>query len=144
MKSTCLSLMGILSLLTLVGCGTGTVATFDVKVTSNGGAVSGAEVLCEPAESGKGAVFGITREDGICVFDWGARKGVDPGRFKFSVTRYETADGKALPGGEEGQAMKLGGKAIQKVYVFYHDLKAGRGTFDLALESAAEQLDAAN
>ena len=135
MTRVCSSLALTLILSGLAGC-SASVAQLDAKVTLRSAAVAGAEVLVEPESSGKGTLYGVTKDDGSCVFDWGGRSGLAPGKYKIVVTHYEATDGKALPTGEEGQVLKQSGKAPRRQYEFHRELQLGKNSLALALEQA--------
>lgn len=127
-------------MVSLAGCSAEPVAVVEAKVLVQGEPVSEAQVIIEPDPSGKGAVFGMTKPDGTCVFDWSGRKGLAPGKYKILITHFEGIDGKAIPGGEEGQVLRQTGKVSRKTCLFRRDLPAGKTSLTLSLESADEQV----
>ena len=137
MTRVCSCLAFTLILVGVAGCGA-SVAQLDAKVTLRGAAVAGAEVLVEPESSGQASLYGMTRDDGTCGFDWGGRSGLAPGKYKVVVTYYEADDGKSLPTGEEGQVLKQSGKAPRRQVEFHRELQLGKNSLALALEQATE------
>jgi len=126
------------------GCSSAPLAIVNADVTFKDEPVIEAEVLFEPeetgsVETGSGAAFGMTNDDGVCVLDLGGKTGVTPGRYKISVTRFAGPGGISLPTGEEGAAMKQNGTARRITSVFHKELKAGPNSFTLKIEAAESE-----
>jgi hypothetical protein len=121
----------------LSGCG-GSLAQIGGKVTHRGEAVAGAEVVVESAADSRLQYFGRTREDGSLYVGYRDKPGLPVGRCKIRVTHYTLRDGKPLPSGEAGRAVRESNKSIGRIFLFEQDLANGKNVLDLKLEAAAD------
>lgn len=112
------------------------MAQFSAVVVRGSRPISGAEVIIEPDPSGPGSAMALTANDGKCLVDLGGRAGFAPGKYKITITCFETDTGDAVPEGEQGQVLKQNGKAVRKAYVISEDLLVGPNNLTLDLEKA--------
>lgn len=117
--------------LAVAGCGK-PVGQVSGKVTRGDQPVAGAELHFQN-EDGSEHYRGLTGDDGEYRLDYGAKKGVAPGVCKIAVGEYTRLDGKPLPAGEEGAALKGSGRVAKRLYVFEHRIEAGTNRVDLDL-----------
>lgn len=119
----------------LSGCGfSEPIARLDCHVSLEGRPLEDAEVRFEQTGGKRVTIQAVSRADGSCYIDLGARKGIPAGDYKITVTRYELPDGRPLPAGEEGQMAKADGKARPTKCEFQKSLSQGRNTLRLKLE----------
>jgi len=124
----------------LTGCG-GSTARIAGQVTHNGEPVSGAEVVLEsPTDAGE-QYYGLTTEDGSLYVGYRDKPGVAPGPWKIRVTDHTQRDGRPLPGGEAGQALRASNQVVVRTYLFDQELTGGRNELELKLEAASSVAD---
>jgi hypothetical protein len=120
---------------TLSGCG-GSAARITGKVTHNGEPVRGAEVVVESPTAVAEQYFGLTREDGTLYVGYRDKPGLRPGRWRIRVTHHTLRDGRPLPSGEAGQALRGTDQAVARTYLFDQELAGGQNKVELKLEAA--------
>jgi hypothetical protein len=107
-------------------------------ITFQGAPVAGAEIAFESTTSDDTA-YGVSLEGGAYALDYRTRTGLPAGAYKVTVTRYTLRNGKPLPGGEEGAALKGDeGRVIRRSYVFEIELAAGPNPHDFELSRGTE------
>ena len=117
----------------LPGCG-GATGTLTGKVTANSDPVAVGELVFEPiGESSQRQFYGQTDPGGMIVIDYGQLGGLPVGRYKITVTRFVLRSGTPLPVGEEGEAMKSDGRAVEQSFEFERDIVSGDNTINLEL-----------
>lgn len=116
----------------LVGCGSSCKPSG--KVTLRGEPIAGAELIFRPVATPDAPIIGLSGSDGAYRLDYAGKSGVPTGKCRVVVTHYTLPNGKPLPGGEEGAALKSGDKkVVRTVYSFERDLAAGASTQDFEL-----------
>src|SRR6266540_1225202 len=109
-------LAGIM-LVFLAGCGS--AGTPSGKITLNGQPVAGAEIVIQPDANPDAPVVGLSGPDGEYRLDFAGKSGVPTGKCRVAITHYTLRNGKPLPGGEEGAALKNDElKVLRTVYSF--------------------------
>lgn len=76
------------------------------RVVENGRPVAGAELRWAHQSDPNVFVSGVTDETGAYILDAAGRKDVPAGKYQVTVTWWRTKDGRPLPAGEEGAALK--------------------------------------
>jgi hypothetical protein len=129
-RRPCLVLL-VGGLAVLAGCAARVTVTG--KVLENGNPVPRAE-LSWMSETDP-AVFGTALSDptGAYVVESGGKRGLPPGRYQVRVIVWRTRDGRPLPEGEAGAALKGTPRARQFTATLSHDVAAEAGTVDLDL-----------
>lgn len=118
-------------LLSLTGCGTPT-ARATGTVTRAGKTLEGVEITFERDGSPEYSVHGKVGPGGRFYLNYPSVQGMPLGRYRIILTRYTLPNGKPLPGGEEGEALRAEESRVQKSMVrFEKDLSAGNNTLDL-------------
>lgn len=120
-------------LLAAAGCG-GTTGQPAGKVTWNHQPVSGAEIAFEPEAGPESAAFGSSGEDGTYRLEFRKGTGLPTGRCKVTITRYTLPNGKPLPEGEEGAALRGDEDKVRRhTVVFDKEIAAGPNALDFEL-----------
>ncbi len=123
----------VVGMLVVVGCGGATGRPVG-KVTWKGSPVAQAELRVVPASDPDRAVFGVSGPDGAYHLDFGRLGGVPAGACKVTITRYTLPNGKALPEGEQGAALRGDAdKVVRHFYEFDRDVPAGGTTINFEL-----------
>ena len=123
----------LVALLVVAGCG-GSVGQPTGRVTLRGAAVSGAELTFLPSADPNAVATGVTDGDGKYRLDYGGKRGVAAGKATVRIVQWTLPNGKPLPAGEEGAALKADEtKAVRISYLFERDVPAGTGTLDFEL-----------
>ncbi len=135
-----LSRVALLCVLALVaGCG-GALATPSGKVTLNGEPVADVSLTFLPAANPDAVASGVTGADGLYRLDFGTKRGLATGKCTVRITRYTLKNGKPLPGGEQGTALKNDDKkSVRITYVFEKDVTAGDATLDFELNEGKKE-----
>jgi hypothetical protein len=121
------------ALLFVSGCA-GPVGQPTGRVTLRGVPVAGAELTFLPAADPNAVATGVTDADGKYRLDYGGKRGVAAGKATVRVVYWTLPNGKPLPPGEEGSALKADEtKARQTTYVFEKEVPAGGATIDFEL-----------
>jgi hypothetical protein len=126
-------------LLVLAGCG-GSVGHPTGRVALRGTPVAGAELTFLPTSDPDAVATGVTDVDGKYRLDYGGKRGVAAGKVTVRVVHYTLPNGKPLPAGEEGAALKADEtKALRTTYVFERDIAAGAGSLDFELSEGKRE-----
>lgn len=129
----------VVSLVLAAGCG-GAVGQPTGKVTFRGEPVAGAALTFQPVSNPDAVATGVTGADGQYRLDYGGKGGVPVGKCTVRVVRWTLPNGKTLPPGEAGAALKSDEtKAVQTAYVFERDVAAGAGTIDFELTEGKKE-----
>jgi hypothetical protein len=121
------------------GC-RGSSAQATGKVTLNGQPVPDAEVVFRTDARPDAAVFGKSGADGSYYLNYPTPDALPAGKYKVTVTRYSLKNGKPLPPGEEGEALRADEeKVLRHDYVFDKEVVAGQNRIDLELKEARKQ-----
>jgi hypothetical protein len=108
-------------------------------VTFKGTPVAGADIAFESTSSPDDTAYSVSSEGGAYTLDYRTRTGLPAGTYKVTITRYTLRNGKPLPGGEEGAAIKGDeGRVVQRSYVFEIELAAGANPRDFELTQGTE------
>jgi hypothetical protein len=129
-KLTGVLLLGVV--LFLAGCGGGGRPTG--KVTWKGTPVARAELLFAPASDPQNVVFGVSGPEGTYILDYGRRSGLPSGPCKVTITHYTLKNGKPLPEGEAGAALRGDlDKVLRHAFEFDREIPSGSSTQDFEL-----------
>lgn len=111
------------------------------KVVENGQPVAAAELRW--AHSTKPDVFvsGVTGADGAYILDAGGRKDIPVGKYQVTVTWWRTRDGRPLPPGEPGTALKDTAAARQFTATVEVEVKAGSAMLDVDVTGKAAPVE---
>lgn len=116
-----------------VGCGA-SLGQATGKVTWKGTAAARADVVFAPEADPDAAVYGVTVADGSYHLDYARKRGILAGKCKVTVTWFTLRDGKPLPDGEAGAALRGDdAKVVRHVYQFEKDVAAGLNAFNFEL-----------
>ncbi|MFQ3650488.1 MAG: carboxypeptidase-like regulatory domain-containing protein [Gemmataceae bacterium] len=100
-------------------------------VTLNGQPVEAAE-LSFLLEGSNQTVHGKSGADGRFWLDYPSGSGMPAGKYRILVSRYTLPNGKPLPSGEKGEALRANEERVRKWTVRYEkELPAGNNTLDL-------------
>jgi hypothetical protein len=132
------SALAAVCLMGFSGCGAAT-APVSGQVLLKGKPVPGAEIQLVPVNDASKSYRGISLNDGTYQVDYGQAAGLPLGKYRATVTVYQTADGRPLPEGEAGQALKASGKAIMRKYVLEVPVEKGAGNVNLDLDKATPE-----
>src|SRR5438045_2420616 len=88
----------------LVGCEKR--ATVSGKVLENGQPIAGAELRWVGTSDKAVFASGASDQKGVYIIDAGGKRDIPVGRYQVTVGWWRTHDGRALPQGEEGAALK--------------------------------------
>lgn len=128
----------LLAALLAVGCG-GAVAQPTGRVTLKGEPLAGAELTFLPAADPNAVATGVTDADGRYRLDYGTKRGVAVGKATVRIVRYTLLNGKPLPPGEQGTALKGDDtKSVRHTYTFEKDVAAG-GAIDFELSEGKKE-----
>ena len=128
------------SLLALAGCGS--VGTPSGRVTMNGQPVVGAEIVIWSEAKPDAPIAGLTNTEGKYQLDLAGKSGVPVGKCRVEITHYTLLNGKPLPGGEEGVALKNNEKkALKALYTFEKDIATGPLAMDFELSQGQKKED---
>lgn len=120
-------------LIVFTGCG-GSVVKPRGKVTLKGQPAAGAELVLQPGANPDAPVAGIAGADGVYTLDYAGKGGVPVGKCRVVVTHYTLRNGKPLPEGEEGAALKANEtKVVKNVYVFEKEIATEPGELNFEL-----------
>jgi len=127
---------GVLVLLALAGAGGCSSSTVEIsgKVLLQQQPVGGAVIDFALSGEQPRVYRGLSLPDGAYRIDYGVDGGLIKGKYRVTVTRTETPEGKPLPLGEEGAAALAAGKAVNRSYVLEKEITASSTTFDLNLD----------
>ncbi|HVK10942.1 MAG TPA: hypothetical protein VM597_19385 [Gemmataceae bacterium] len=129
----------LVALLAVAGC-SGSVGQPTGRVTLRGVAVSGAELTFLPAADPDVVATGVTDREGNYRLDYGGKRGVAAGKATVRVVFWTLPNGKPLPSGEEGAALKADEtKALRTSYLFETDVAVGDGTLDFELSEGKRE-----
>lgn len=128
------------ALLALAGCGR-SVGQVSGKVLWQGQPVAGAELTFQPEKAPEDRFSGVSGEDGAYYVSYGDRGGLPAGRYRVVVNRYTLPNGKPLPAGEAGQALRAEGRAVRQSYAFEQDVAAGANVVNFELTRGRKQRD---
>jgi hypothetical protein len=104
------------------------------KVTLGGQPVVGAELRFEPSANKDAPVTGLSGEGGVYVLDFGKKGGVPVGPCVVTITYYTLPNGKPLPGGEQGSALRSDPEKVARhEYVFEKEVVKGDSAMDFEL-----------
>jgi hypothetical protein len=120
-------------LLAAVGCGqpAGQPAG---KVTWKGQPVAGAELAFEPESGPEAAAYGTSGQDGTYSLEFRKGGGLPAGPCKVTITRYTLPNGKPLPEGEEGAALRGDEERVRRhKVVFDKAITPGPNALDFEL-----------
>jgi hypothetical protein len=119
----------IATLVVLSGCGGR--ASVSGKVVENGKPIPSAELRW--ASETDPSVFGSAATDrtGTYTVEAGGKKGLPPGRYQVTITWWQTRDGKPLPEGEEGAALKQTPRARRFTATLTQEVTASTSLLDL-------------
>lgn len=119
--------------LLLSGCGGGE-ATLSGRIMASGEPAGGASLevqsMADAARRGSGAVLA----DGAYRIDFGTKQGLPPGDCRIEIRHTVTPDGKPLPPGEDGMAMRQSGRVKNIHVAFVRSLSSGTNQIDLELD----------
>ena len=116
-----------------VGCG-GATGQATGKVTRNGKPVSSAEITFASATDPEATVHGASGPDGVYHLSYITGGGIPPGKYKATIAFYTLRNGKPLPDGEEGSALRGDEtKVIRHAVEFERDIAAGSNPHDFEL-----------
>ena len=101
------------------------------KVVENGQPVAAAELRWAHATKPDVFVSGVTGADGAYILDAGGRKDIPVGKYQVTVTWWRTKDGRPLPSGEEGTALKGTDKARQFTATVEVEVTAASSALDV-------------
>lgn len=128
-----------LSLFALVGCG-GPKIPVTGKVTYKGEPLGGVEIQFTSEEDAEAIYPGTSDEkDGTFVLDTRGKGGIPPGKYKVTVVWWLQANGKPIPGGEEGENLKEEDKARQYRSTFSKTIDGENAAFDLEVTEGDPQ-----
>lgn len=117
----------------LAGCG-GSDATLSGRITSSGQPAGGASLqvqsMADSVRHGSGAVLA----DGVYRIDFGTKQGLPPGDCRIEIRHTVTSDGRPLPPGEDGMAMRQSGRVKNIHVAFIRCLSSGTNLIDLELD----------
>lgn len=125
--SACLILV---SLALVSGCGQRVNVTG--KVVEKGIPIARAELRWASESDQTLFVSGASDETGAYVLDAGGKRSVPPGRYRVTVNWWRTRDGKPLPAGEQGTALKGTSNAI--AYTAELEVEVTKSTTELDLD----------
>jgi hypothetical protein len=129
----------LVALVVVAGC-SGSVGQPTGRVTLRGVAVSGAELTFLPAADPDAVATGVTDGDGKYRLDYGGKRGVAAGKATVRIVHWTLPNGKPLPAGEEGAALKADEtKAVRTTYLFEKEVPAGSGTLDFELSEGKKE-----
>jgi hypothetical protein len=101
-------------------------------VTLSGKALPEAELSFAREGDPETTVHGRSGPDGRFYLNYPLGNGTPPGKYRIVVTRYTLPNGKPLPGGEEGEALRSDEARVRRWMVrFDRELGAGSNTLDL-------------
>lgn len=104
------------------------------KVTWKGTPAARADVVFTPEADPDAAVFGVSGPDGTYHLDYARKRGVLAGKCKVTITWFTLRDGKPLPDGEAGAALRGDDeKVLRHVYEFDKAVAAGPNPIDFEL-----------
>jgi len=116
-----------------VGCG-GATGQATGKVTRGGGPVPSAEITFASATDPEATVHGASGPDGVYYLSYISGGGIPPGKYKVTVAYYTLRNGKPLPDGEEGAALRGDEtKVVRHAVEFERDIAAGSNPRDFEL-----------
>jgi hypothetical protein len=116
--------------LSLSGC-TGSTARVTGNLTLGGEPLADAELTFALAGTTQ-TVHGKSGPDGRYWLNYPQGNGMPSGKYRVVVTRYTLPDGKPVPSGEEGVALRGDEERVRKWSVqFEHEIKAGENQLDL-------------
>lgn len=120
-------------ILLLSGCGGGE-ATLSGRMMSSGQPATGASLevqsMADAARRGSGAVLA----DGAYRIDFGTKQGLPPGDCRIEIRHTVAKDGKPLPPGEDGMAMRQSGRVRNIHVAFVRSLSSGTNQIDFELD----------
>lgn len=116
----------------LAGCGT-PVGRVTGKVTHKDQPVAGAELVFQSEAKKDEQFFGNAGDDGTYQVSYRTYNGLPVGRYQVTVRHYTLPNGKPLPPGEAGAALKSDEKAVERVYVFTKEIVTGTNAVDFEL-----------
>src|SRR5690348_2228199 len=123
----------VIVLLAAAGCGrpAGQPAG---KVTWKGQPVAGAELTFEPQAGPEAAAYGASGADGTYHLEFRKGGGLPVGPCKVTITRYTLPNGKPLPEGEEGAALRGNEEKVRRhSVVFDKEITPGANALDFEL-----------
>ena len=130
---TCLLAVGFFG---ITGCGK-PVGQLAGTVTNKGAPVSRAELMFQSTANAEGQYFGISSDSGAYSINYRGQNGMPLGGYTVTVSHYTLSNGKPLPPGEEGEALKNKKGAVKKAtYDFAVDVLAGVNKIDFELTQA--------
>lgn len=132
-RRAALSTLAGLCFMAFSGCG-GDTARLSGKVLLQGQPVPKAEIELAPVDDATRNYRGISLADGTYQLDYGQAAGLPLGKYRATVTFYQTKDGKPLPEGEAGQGLKSSGKAVARKYVLELNVEKSSTNIDLNLD----------
>lgn len=104
------------------------------KVTWKGQPVAGAELAFEPGAGPEAAAYGTSGQDGTYTLEFRKGGGLPAGPCKVTITRYTLPNGKPLPEGEEGAALRGDGEKVRRhSVVFDKEIATGPNALDFEL-----------
>ena len=107
------------------------------KVVENGRPVAGAELRWIHQTKPDVFVSGVTDDGGMYVLDAAGRTDIPVGKYRVTVTLWRTTDGRPLPAGEQGTALKGTDAARQFTAAVEVEVKPGTPTLDLDVTGKA-------
>lgn len=119
-------------LMFLAGC-SAPVGQISGSVNKKGKAIPRAELAFESTDKPDVQYFGISDEAGAYAVSYRTQRGMTPGRYLVTITHHTLPNGKPLPAGEEGEAIKTAEKAVKHVLLFEIDVAAGPNKVDFDL-----------
>ena len=126
-----LLILAAVGMLCLWGCGSPT-ARATGTVTLAGKTLEGAEITFERDGSPEYSVHGKVGPGGRFYLYYPSSQGMPPGKYRIVLTRYTLPNGKPLPSGEEGEALRSDESRVNKRMIrFERDLSAGNNSLDL-------------
>lgn len=123
----------VAGLLAVVGCG-GATGQATGKVTRDGKPVPDAEITFTSVTDSQATVHGASGPDGVYYLSYITDGGIPPGKYKVTVAFYTLRNGKPLPGGEEGAALRGDEEKVTRhSFEFDRNIAAGGNPHDFEL-----------
>lgn len=119
----------VLGLILAAGCGKRVNVTG--KVLENGKPIAQAELRLASESDATLFVSGISDQNGVYMLDTAGKRGIPPGRYKVSITWWRLRDGKPLPEGEAGSALRGTSKVRSFSAELSTEIKADSSSVDL-------------
>jgi len=131
----------LLALALAASSGCGSRAPVTGRVTDGGNPV--AKVELSWISEADPSLFGsaVTDAAGTYIVESGGKRGLPPGRYQVRLTWWRTRDGKPLPAGEAGEAMKGTPRARQFTATLSQEVTATTTTLDLDVTGKATPVE---